>query len=208
MLSFCLILFSSACQSFGSSPVAAIATPGYRPDRILIKPYPEATPEELAAFHSEHDTEVLQSFKGFGDIQVIRLPPGQSVREYANRYRASGLVQFAEPDYLVRAAATIPNDPKFLDGTLWGLDNYGQNGWTPDADIDAPEAWDVMTSASNIVIAVLDTGIHFTHEDLASNMWVNPLGGGHGFNAFTNYIEPEDDNGHGTMVAGNYGCRR
>jgi len=100
------------------------------------------------------------------------------------------------------------NDPYYTSGKLWGLNNYGQNygpgSGTPDADIDAPEAWDVLTSASNIVVAVLDTGIRYTHEDLASNMWVNPDDGGHGLNALTGSNDPNDDSssGHGTLMAG------
>ena len=90
---------------------------------------------------------------------------------------------------------------------MWGLNNYGQNSGTVNADIDAPEAWDVLTSASNIVVAVLDSGIRATHEDLASNIWVNPIDGGHGFNAFTGTNDPSDDGGsHGTMVAGALGA--
>jgi subtilisin family serine protease len=94
-----------------------------------------------------------------------------------------------------------------VDGTLWGLNNYGQNGGTAGADIDAPDAWDVLTSASNIVVAVLDSGIRATHEDLASNMWVNPTDGGNGYNAFTGTNNPSDDGtSHGTMVAGVLGA--
>jgi len=87
------------------------------------------------------------------------------------------LAEFAEPDYEAWTFATTPNDPKYLDGSQWGLNNLGQNGGTIDADIDAPEGWDVLTSASNIVVAVLDTGVRYTHEDLAANMWVNPNDG-------------------------------
>src|SRR6185312_1271164 len=56
------------------------------------------------------------------------------------------------------------------------------------------------------VVAVLDTGIRYTHSDLASNMWVNPIDGGHGFNAFTGTNDPSDDNGHGTEMAGILGA--
>jgi subtilisin family serine protease len=63
-----------------------------------------------------------------------------------------------------------------------------------------------LNSASNIVVAVLDSGIRATHEDLAANMWVNPVDGGHGFNAFTGTNDTADDNGHGTLVAGVIGA--
>ncbi|HEX4265731.1 MAG TPA: S8 family peptidase [Verrucomicrobiae bacterium] len=121
------------------------------------------------------------------------------------KYQQSGLVEFAEPDYVIHADAT-PNDPKYLDGTLWGLNNIGQNGGTPDADIDAPEAWDVLNSASNVVVALLDTGIRYTHEDLSQNIWTNPIDGTLGFNAFSGNSDVNDDNGHGTLVAGVLGA--
>jgi subtilisin family serine protease len=86
------------------------------------------------------------------------------------------------------------------------LNNTGQNGGTPNADIDAPEGWDVLTSASNIVVAVLDTGVRYTHEDLADNMWSNPADGSHGTNALAGTTDPSDDSGHGTMIAGILGA--
>ena len=89
---------------------------------------------------------------------------------------------------------------------MWWLENDGQDGGTPGADIHAIAAWDVLNSASNIVVAVLDSGIRATHEDLAANMWLNPVDGGHGFNAFTGTSDTADDNGHGTLVAGIIGA--
>ena len=180
----------------------SISTAPFREDRILIKPRPGAATNTLADLHRRSKTSVVQTFSGMGNLQILRLPVGETVWDLIHKYEASGLVEYAEPDYVVRIAATIPNDPSYLDGTLWGLDNTGQSGGTVDADIDAPEGWDGLTSASNIVVAVIDTGVRYTHEDLAANMWVNPHDGGHGFNALGQTNDPNDDNGHGTRVAG------
>src|SRR5208282_2672775 len=94
----------------------------------------------------------------------------------------------------------------FTNGLLWGLYNYGQNSGTAGADIGATNAWNVLTSASNIVVAVVDSGIRYTHQDLAANMWVNPNDGSHGWNALTGTNDPSDDSGHGTLVAGVLGA--
>jgi subtilisin family serine protease len=184
---------------WGATPAA----PEYRTDQILIQPKADVSRAALAAFHAAHGAGVRREFTAACGAQVITLPAGETVAGLIAKYQKSGLVEFAEPDYLVYADATLPNDPKFTDGTLWGLYNYGQNGGIAHADIDATDGWDVLTSASNIVVAVLDSGIRATHQDLAANMWVNPLDSGHGFNAFTGTNDPSDDStSHGTMVAG------
>ncbi len=167
----------------------------YRPDRILVQPKPGIATETMARFHAAQNAKVLQTFDGMGRLQIIAVPADETVPNLVAKYEKSGLVQFAEPDYLGHTASTIPNDPRFLDGTLWGL-----------YTIDAPHGWDVLTSASNIVMAVLDTGVRYTHEDLASNMWVNPLDQSHGLNALAGTTDPSDDNGHGTLVAGILGA--
>ena len=186
---------------------AAIEVPAaYRADQILIQPRPAADSAALAAFHAAHKAKVFRTFARAGGSQVITVPAGETMAGLIAKYQASGLVAFAEPDYLVHANTTLPNDPSFTNGTLWALDNYGQNGGTPHADIDAIHGWDVLTSAGNIVVAVLDTGIRATHQDLAANMWVNPIDGGHGYNAFTGTNNPADDGGHGTLIAGVLGA--
>jgi subtilisin family serine protease len=186
-----------------SSAGAQPAQPAYCADRILIMPKAGIHQAALDNFHQARKGEVLRTFNGIGHLQVLRVPEGETVPGFIAQYQKSGLVEFAEPDYLVYADTTSPNDPKYVDGTLWGLNNTGQNGGTAHADIDAPEAWDVLTSASNIVVAVLDSGIRATHEDLAANMWVNPSDGGHGFNAFTGTNNPSDD----STSPRNHGCR-
>ena len=126
--------------------------------------------------------------------------------------------EYLEPNFVFSLEAT-PNDPLF--GYEYGLHN---TGYTPlgaskaDADIDAVEAWDVTTGgAGDVVIGVVDSGIDYTHPDLAPNMWRNPFetagdgvdndGNGyvddvHGINAIANNGDPMDDNSHGTHAAG------
>ena len=116
------------------------------------------------------------------------------------------------------SATSSPNDPRY--GDLYGLHNTGQSGGTPNADIDAPEAWSVSTGSRDVIVAVVDTGIDYNHPDLAANMWVNPgeiAGNGvdddgngfvddvHGYDFVNNDGDPFDDQGHGTHCAGTIG---
>jgi subtilisin family serine protease len=113
---------------------------------------------------------VIQRFALVPSLEQVRLPPGMSVEAAVRAYAGDPDVLYAEPNYLVQEAA-IPNDPLF--GTMWDLHNAGQEGGTPDADIDAPEAWDLTTGSSAVVVAVIDTGLDYDHPDLAPNMFHN-----------------------------------
>ena len=68
-------------------------------------------------------------------------------------------------------AHPMPNDPLFVD--QWQLHNKGQTGGTYDADMDLPAAWSVTTGSMSTVVAVNDSGIDYTHEDLYLNIWLN-----------------------------------
>jgi len=70
------------------------------------------------------------------------------------------------------AAGWLSNDPRLL--SQWALNNVGQTSGTPDADIDAPEAWEITNGSHDVVVGVIDTGIDLTHPDLAANIWRNP----------------------------------
>ena len=137
-------------------------------------------------------------------------------------FQGAANVEYAEPNYIVHAIQAPPNDPQF--GQLWGLQNLGQvvNGSAglSGADIDAVPAWGVSTGSAANVVGVLDTGIDYTHPDLAGNVWSAPtnftvtiggvprdcLAGTHGFNALNNTCIPMDDNNHGSHVAGTIGA--
>jgi subtilisin family serine protease len=174
--------------------------------KFLIKPKPGATPAGLARLHAANQCRIVREFPALRDVQVLAAPPQLPLSQLLLRYRNSGLVEYAEPNYRVQLDAIFPNDPAFLDGTLWGLNNAGQEGGQPNADIDAPEAWSARTSASNVIVAVVDSGIRYTHEDLAANIWTSPHDGSHGLNAVAGSTEPNDDLGHGTRIAGIIGA--
>lgn len=84
---------------------------------------------------------------------------------------AGGLDALAEELNHPVELAVVPNDPRF--GEMYGLNNTGGTGKTADADIDAPEAWDVTTGSLKTVVAIVDTGIDYRHVDLFKNIWIN-----------------------------------
>ncbi|HEV3079437.1 MAG TPA: S8 family serine peptidase, partial [Gemmataceae bacterium] len=89
---------------------------------------------------------------------------GNNTAALLQRFAGDANVRFVEPETLVHTDL-LPNDPKFQDGTLWGLN--GANG------IQAPAAWDVTTGSSKMVIADIDTGMDYNHPDLYLNVWLN-----------------------------------
>src|SRR2546425_2164133 len=125
---------------------------------------------------------------------------------------------YAEPDWIVEHQAA-PNDPSF--GSLWGLNNTGQSGGVPDADIDAVEAWNITTGSSDVVVAVIDSGVDYNHQDLSGNMYrsardcvangIDDDGNGViddcvGIDTVNNDSDPMDDAGHATHVSGTIGA--
>lgn len=147
-------------------------------------------------------------------------PGGQNLLDRIAALQDTGLFAFVEPDYIVRASLE-PNDAAFQDGRLWGLKNTGQSNGKAGADIDVIRAWDLTTGSTNVIVAVIDTGIRYTHQELVSQMWVNTQevpgngidddGNGfvddvHGINAILNSGDPYDDNSHGTHCSGTIGA--
>ena len=206
-------------------PTPAELAAGFRFDRLIAKPQNRLLaapgfPARSAAALAASRVTVQSTFSRLGGLQTLALDQADGTRaDLETRLaalQASGLYDYVEPDY-IRTTSRVANDPRYVSGELWGLHNTGQDGGTADADIDAPEAWDLLTGAPTVVVAVIDTGVRYTHEDLAANMWTNPgeiPGNGidddnngyiddiYGIDARNRDSDPMDDNRHGTHCAG------
>src|SRR4030095_618253 len=192
--------------------------PEYVSDEIVVK-FREGVDEykkDLARFRVSGTCKKV--FKIIRGLEVIKLSRGVSVEEAIDLYRQDPNVLYAGPNYILKTTNT-PNDPRF--GEMWGLHNVGQSGGTPDADIDAPEAWNRTTGSSSVIVAVIDSGVDYNHQDLSSNMFRNVAdcntngidddGNGYvddcyGIDTANNDSNPMDDNNHGTHVAGTIGA--
>ncbi len=189
----------------------------YKEDEIIVKYKKNISERLMKKSLNKYGMSVKKSFKTM-TMKCVTIPDGSSVKDMINKIIKDPNVEYAEPNYLYHADAT-PDDPRFTD--LWGLNNNGQTGGTPDADIDATEAWDIATGDSSIVIAVIDTGIDYTHEDIKQNLWRNSgeIPGNnidddnngvvddiYGFNSITGSGDPYDNGGHGTHVSGTIGA--
>jgi subtilisin family serine protease len=172
-----------------------------------------------------HKASGAKSVKTLGDqrFERVKLPQGVTVEDAVKTYTTNPEVEYAEPNYIVKAYV-LPNDARFND--LWGLHNSGQNvngtRGTAGADIAATDAWNISTGSPSVIIAVLDTGIDYNHPDLKDNIWGNTketsctdgidndkngyIDDCIGWNFVESGNDPADDNGHGTHIAGIMGA--
>jgi subtilisin family serine protease len=134
----------------------------------------------------------------------------------ADKLEQMNAVEYVEPNYVLHASR-VPNDDAF--GEQWGLRNLGALGGKADADISAISAWDIATDG-NVIVAVIDTGIDYRHQDLEPNVWINSneaengqdddnnglVDDLHGTDFVNGDTDPADDAGHGSHVAGVIGA--
>lgn len=190
---------------------ANAATAEFVSGEVVIK-YADgaSTAAKASARQAAHVEQRLGAVAGTG-AKVVAIRGG--VLAAITRLERSGAIEYAEPNYIYRAVA-IPNDPRF--GELWGLNNTGQTGGTPGADIKAPAGWDLLglsafPASGGVKVGIVDTGIQQNHPEFAGR--VADCGGvnNFGINLLLVIIGSDptivdgkcnDDNGHGTHVAG------
>ena len=197
----------------------ADASSTFRPGHLLVKPKP-GMEADAELYHALSGNTVVDTYDFAGGAQLVKILPGNDTIEMCIELEKTAQFEYVELDH-VASISLEPNDPSYIREDLWGLDNTGQFGGQFDADIDAPEAWDKRHDASSVVVAVLDSGTRYTHEDLRDNLWVNPgeiAGNGidddgngyvddvYGINTINDSGDPWDDLGHGTHVAGTIGA--
>ena len=140
-------------------------------DELSVKARPGA---DVAGLLASRGLEVSQKVRYTDDEYIVRVqnPKAADVIALANELAASGLVQWAEPNFVQEyKKMSAPNDTLF--SNQWHLNNTGQAGGTVDADVDAVEAWDLTTGSSRIVIAVLDDGVQTTHPEFSGRIYIN-----------------------------------
>lgn len=231
-----LLLTFAFVASLAFSSAATASAQNFVPGEVLVRFEAGTTVAERREVRNELDLTVKQVLP-VPQLQLLKLQPGQSVNSAVAELEVFADVKYAEPNF-IRETNFTPNDTLYPE--MWGLNNFGQpyqiygsgSGSTYtgaiDADIDAPEAWDLSTGSPNATVAVMDTGVDYLHQDIAVNIHVNggESGGGNetngvddDTNGFVDDVigwdfvdesypapapdnDPMDGNGHGTHVAG------
>lgn len=180
----------------------------YVPDEILVKFKSDAPSYAVGETHLLMRGRVLEDFPDIG-WQRVKLPRGLSVDDAVSQYRDFADVEAAQPNFYYHLLLT-PNDPQYTSSGMWGL-----------TKISAPSAWDLTIGSPAVVVADIDTGLRYTHQDIAANVWTNPGeipnngidddGNGfiddyYGYDFRYDDPDPLDENGHGTHTAGTIGA--
>jgi len=157
-------------------------------DEFLVKFKPEVTEETIDKINKKFGVEIKKKLR-IKNLYLLKVPPSKTINEMVEKYREDPNVEYAEPNY-IRKAFRTPNDTEM--SSQWGI-----------TTIQAPQAWDIETGKESIVIAILDTGVDYDHEDLVENMWKDE-NGYYGYDYVNDDSDPDDDHSgsHGTHCAG------
>ncbi|HEX8720811.1 MAG TPA: S8 family serine peptidase [Pyrinomonadaceae bacterium] len=217
-------------------PPAAPAAPGlYRDEgeaEVLVRFRPGVSEERIQEITAERNDRVEDEFESVEGLAAVDDLDDAQAERVAAEYAALPEVEYAEPNFRIELdprgveysshfstpdVRVGPNDPMFP--RQWGLANTGQHEGRAEADISALAAWDKTQGSKKVVVAVLDSGVDYTHRDLAGNMWHRPadlemyfdeqlgtVDDYNGFSADAEESDPMDENGHGTHCAGIVGA--
>jgi thermitase len=193
---------------------------------VLVRFRPGTTRETIDHLTAQFNDEVEDRIESVDGLDVIEDEDGTNAADVVAQYRALPEVEYAEANSEITldhedagGKHVHADDEMFL--RQWGLFNSGQSGGQAGADISAMRAWAVTRGSEQVVVAVLDSGVDYTHPDLVNNIWTRPeiikayedddltdgaVDDQHGFNVVEDNGDPMDDNGHGTHCAGIIGA--
>ncbi|HVS20987.1 MAG TPA: S8 family peptidase, partial [Pyrinomonadaceae bacterium] len=191
-----------------ASFIQGLQTPAQRKGELLIRFRAGVSQLEKDAVIASHGAQRKRLLRGESAIEKLELPGADdaTIATAALQLSLNPAVEFAEPNFIIardQLNASAPNDPRFSE--QWALSNVGQNGGQYGSDIGVTRAWQTTTGSPGVSIAVIDSGIDFTHPDLINNEWTNPLplnGDPHGWDFVTDTADIKDEQGHGTAIAG------
>jgi Subtilase family/Secretion system C-terminal sorting domain len=230
---FCLIPVIGFSQASLFNPLvnmpthaySVVANPGaHVPDQLLIQLYPGVNADAVQNEFETNGFPVISKVNTSRTLAVwtFTFAAGTNLELAIKTTQRFTPVRFAQYNHYVARRNTVPNDSLF--SAMWSLDNTGQNGGTPDADIDAPEAWDLANSGitstgDTLVVAVIDGGFSLAHADLHfwknyaeipgngldddNNGYIDDYNGWNSYNSTGNITSDL----HGTHVAGTVGAR-
>ncbi len=135
------------------------STKTYVEGELLVKYKNGTTSAAAFEMNNQIGADVVEEFPEIG-WQRVKIPSTVSFDKALSLYKSNTEVEYVQPNFYYHLLAT-PNDPQF--GTLYGMQK-----------ISASSAWDLTTGSSAVVVADIDTGLKYTHEDLAANAWRNP----------------------------------
>lgn len=203
-------------------------------DEVLVRFKPGVSLDRIREIAFANHDQLSDEIEAVSGLSVIDDLDDADPAFVAAQYAALDTVAYAEPNFQIKLDDPIqkelprdtvlresgvghPNDPLFAE--QWALNNLGQDGGLRRADLDALKAWETTKGDAEVVVAVLDSGVDYTHNDLAANMWHRPAGvpaytdaelGSfndlNGYNGTDRISDPMDDNGHGTHCAGIIGA--
>ncbi|HEU0253662.1 MAG TPA: S8 family serine peptidase, partial [Pyrinomonadaceae bacterium] len=198
----------------------------FGPPEILVKFKSGVAPYAIESLTARLNDRIEDRFETLDGWAAVDDLDNADASTLVAQYSRLPEVEYVEPNFEISLdeeliegplLPILPHDPQF--GEQWALANSGQRGGTKGADISATLAWAKTTGSDKVVVAVLDSGVDYTHEDLIKNMWTRPAGMTPyqdaelgvvddltGFNAIDNQSDPMDDNGHGTHCAGIIGA--
>ena len=213
-------------------PVSIVREAKENEPEVLVKFKSGVSFAEIKKIVGKNNDRIEDEIENVKNLISIDDLDNANAKDVAKQYRQmSDLVLYAEPNFKIELDPVgdispvkapldkpqAPNDPMF--GEQWALNNQGQGGGKEKADISALKAWLKTQGSEEIVVAVLDTGVDYSHTDLSGNIWFRPenipaydddelglIDDKNGYNADANNGDPMDDNGHGTHCAGIIGA--